>query len=51
MTEQLTFTFTHCETEDGIQARFHHQAKGRTYYAFLDIQIGFIIDDIEYFRI
>ena len=26
-------------------------SQGRTYYAFLDIQIGFIIDDIEYFRI
>ena len=51
MIKQLTFTFTHRETEDGIQGRFHHQAKGRTYYAFLDIQIGFIIDDIEYFRI
>ena len=42
---------TLCETEDGIQGRFHHQAKGRTYYAFLDIRIGFIIDDIEYIRI
>ena len=51
MTELLTFTFTLCETEDGIQGIFHHQAKGGTYYAFLDIQIGFIIDDIEYFRI
>ena len=48
-TEGLTFTL--CETEDGIQGIFHHQAKGGTYYAFLDIQIGFIIDDIGYFRI
>ena len=51
MTERLTFTFTLCETEDGIQGCFHHQAKRRTYYAFLEIRIGFIIDDIEYIRI
>ena len=51
MTERLTLTFTLCETEHGIQGFFHHQAKGRTYYAFLDIRISFIIDDIEYFRI
>ena len=25
--------------------------KRRTYYAFLDIKIGFTIDDIEHFRI
>ena len=47
MSEQLTFTFTLCETEDGIQGIFHHQAEQRTYYAFLYIMIGFIIDDIE----
>ena len=51
MTEGLTFTFTLCETEAGIQGIFHHQAKGRTYYAFPDIWIGFVIDDIEYIRI
>ena len=47
VSEQLTFTFTLCETEDGIQGIFHHQAEQRTYYAFLYIMIGFIIDDIE----